>query len=199
MTYSASMVSCLFWLQETRKTAELMDRGLSLTEIRGTAVTDNIYQVRAADRAVRIAGATHKRISALPEPLQKKFLSADITTAKMILLLAIMKTDLLFYEFMHTVFKQAVVLGESTLSDGAVNVFFDTKISSSDEIASWSESAIKKLKQTYIKVLVESGVLSSVKERKIITPMIDYKLQDDLNSAGLLSYLSTLTGDDVHE
>ena len=103
---------------------------------------------------------------------------------------------MLFYEFMHTVFRQSIVLGESVLSERAVNVFFDTKIAESSEVAGWTEQAIKKLKQIYIKNLVESGLLSSAKDRKIIAPMIDYRLQNLLRAAGLLPYLSALTGED---
>ncbi|MEG1683622.1 MAG: DUF1819 family protein, partial [Oscillospiraceae bacterium] len=64
------------------------------------------------------------------------------------------------------------------------------------EVAGWTEQAIKKLKQVYIKNLVESGLLSSAKERKIVAPLIDYRLQETLKAAGLLSYLSALTGED---
>ena len=196
MEYSASMVSCLFWLQESRKTAELMSQGLSVSDIRSIAVKENIYQVRTADRAIRIAGATYKRLHALPDELLQDFISADLATAKLILLIAIMQTDLLFYEFMHTVFRQAVVLGESVLPERAVNVFFDAKSAESTEVASWTEQAIKKLKQVYVKTLVESGLLSSAKERKIVVPLIDYRLHETLKAAGLLPYLSALTGED---
>lgn len=196
MEYSASMVSCLFWLQESRKTAQLMSKGLSISEIRTVAVDENIYQVRTAERAIRIAGATYKRLHALPGELLQHFISADLATARLILLISIMRTDLLFYEFMHTVFRQSIVLGESVLSERAVNIFFDTKIAESSEVAGWTEQAIKKLKQVYIKNLVESGLLSSAKDRKIIAPMIDYRLQKLLRAAGLLPYLSALTGED---
>lgn len=199
MDYSASMVSCLFWLQETRKTAELMHDGLTLQEIRKKAVADNLYQVHSPDRATRIAGVSYKRLAALNEPLRSWFLSADIKTAKLILLLAIMKTDLLFYEFMHSAFKQTVVLGEKTLTDSAINVFFDRKIAENPEVASFSETAIRKLKQIYVKVLAEADVLSSVKERLIRLPMIDYRLHAAVVEARMLPYLATLTGEDTDE
>lgn len=198
MKYSASMVSCLFWLQESRKTAQLMSRGLSIFEIRRVATDENIYQVRTAERSIRIAGATHKRLYALPNELLQHFVLADLATARLILLIAIMQTDLLFYEFMHTVFRQSIVLGERVFPDRAVNVFFDSKIAESSEVAGWTEQAIKKLKQVYIKNLVESGLLSSAKERKIIAPLIGYRLQNLLRAAGLLPYLSALTGDDYN-
>lgn len=199
MEYSASMVSCLFWLQETRKTAELMLDGFTLQEIREKAVAENIYQVHSPDRATRIAGVSYKRLAALDESLRSQFLSADISTAKLILLIAIMKTDLLFYEFMHTTFKQSVVLGEKTLTDNAINVFFDRKIAESSAVASFSETAIRKLKQIYVKVLAEAGVLSSAKERLIQLPMIDYRLHAAMIEAKMLPYLATLTGEDADE
>ncbi len=194
--YSASMVSCLFWFQETRKTAELIYSGCSAQEIREKAVTDNIYQVRSPDRAVRIVGVSFKRLAALNEELLSQFIQADIKTAKLILLLAIMKTDLLFYEFMHTVFKQTVVLGQKSLSDSNINVFFDSKISESAEVAAFSESAIKKLKQTYVKFLIEANILTSAKDKYVQMPMIDYRLHAIIKEAGFLPYLSTLTGEE---
>lgn len=199
MEYSASMVSCLFWLQESRKTAELMQQGLSLAEIRARAVVENLYQVTAPDRATRIAGVTYKRMSTLSEQLLSQFIASDFKTAKLILLLSIMKTDLLFYEFMHTVFKQSILLGEKKLSDRATGVFFDNKIGEHTEVASFSESTIKKLKQTYIKILVEAELLSSAKEKDIQPPMIDYRLQHAAQVAGMLPYLSALTGEDCYE
>ena len=63
-------------------------------------------------------------------------------------------------------------------------------------MAKWTESAIKKLKQTYIKILDEAGMLSSVKgERKIITPVVDYKTRQLLIENHLVVYLNALTGD----
>lgn len=196
--YSASMVSCLFWLQETRKTAELMEQGHTLEEIRVKAVEENIYQVRATDRAIRIVGVSVKRLSALSEQLRRQFLVADIKNAKLILLLAILKTDLLFYEFMHTTFKEAVILGEKSLTDSAITIFFDTKIAESREVAAFSEGVIKKLKQVYVKTLVEADILSDIRQKLIQLPLIDYRLYDALEKAGMLPYVTTLTGDDYH-
>lgn len=192
--YSAGSVSCLFWLQETRKTAELMEQGVSLADIRTQAADENIYQVKSAKRAIGIAGACHKRVSALSDELRSQFIRTDIKTAKLILLLAIMKTDLLFFEFMHTAVKQAIVLGEKSIAESASTMFFNRKIEESPEVAAFSESAIAKLKQTYIKYLVEADILSSVAERTIQPIMIDYRLQDAVARANMMPYLATLTG-----
>ena len=79
------------------------------------------------------------------------------------------------------------------------NIFatkIDSKIAQSEVVAKWTESAIKKLKQTYIKILHEAGMLSSVKgERKIVTPVVDYKTRQVLIEHHLMVYLNALTGE----
>lgn len=195
MEYSAG-TSRLFWLSETRKTAELLLNGLSKTEIKELAIKENIYQIRADDRIRRIASVTLNRLESLPETLVQQLVSGHIGTAKLLVLISIMKTDRLFFEFVYEVHRQAIILGENIITDRAVNAFFDSKIAQSEVVAKWTESAIKKLKQTYIKILDEAGMLSSVKgERKIITPVVDYKTRQLLIENHLVVYLNALTGD----
>ena len=195
MEYSAG-TSRLFWLSETRKTAELLLNGLSKTEIKELAIKENIYQIRAEDRIRRIASVTLNRLASLPETLVQQLVSGHIGTAKLLVLISIMKTDRLFFEFVYEVHRQAIILGENIITDRAVNAFFDSKIAQSEVVAKWTESAIKKLKQTYIKILDEAGMLSSVKgERKIITPVVDYKTRQLLIENHLVVYLNALTGD----
>ena len=195
MEYSAG-TSRLFWLSETRKTAELLLNGLSKTEIKELAIKENIYQIRADDRIRRIASVTLNRLESLPETLVQQLVSGHIGTAKLLVLISIMKTDRLFFEFVYEVHRQAIILGENIITDRAVNAFFDSKIAQSEVVAKWTESAIKKLKQTYIKILDEAGMLSSVKgERKIITPVVDYKTRQLLIENHLVVYLNALTGE----
>lgn len=195
MEYSAG-TSRLFWLSETRKTAELLLNGLSKTEIKELAIKENIYQIRAEDRIRRIASVTLNRLASLPETLVQQLVSGHIGTAKLLVLISIMKTDRLFFEFVHEVHRQAIILGENVIPDRAVNAFFDSKIAQSEVVAKWKESAIKKLKQTYIKILHEAGLLSSVKgERKIVTPVVDYKTRQVLVEHHLQVYLNALTGE----
>ncbi len=196
MKYSAGMVSCLFWLSEARKTAQYLINSFSKQEIIDMAIKENIYQVRAEDRAKRIVRLSLKRLETLSPELMKHFIACDISTAKVILLLTIMKTDLLFYEFIHSVYRQAIILGTKKLQDSDINIFFDDKISKSDIVAKWSESAIKKLKQTYTKILWEAGVIDSATgTRNIIVPLVDYKTIDMINEAGLAPYLDALIGE----
>ena len=197
MEYSAGMVSTLFWLSETRKTAELLTRGIDKTAIKQMALTDNIYQVCAEDRVRRIFGIAIKRLASLPETLVQQIASGDIGTAKLLVLLSVMKTDRLFFEFVHEVHRQAILLGENQITDRAINTFFTVKIAQSEVVAQWSDSAIKRLKQCYTKVLFEAGLLSSPSgERKIMIPPVDYKIKQIIDDHGLSHYLNAITGEE---
>ena len=67
MEYSAGLTSQLFWLQEARKTASLMEEGKEKVNIREIVWTENIYQVRAEYRAIEVLNNTWRRISLLPK------------------------------------------------------------------------------------------------------------------------------------
>lgn len=196
MEYSASLVSCLFWLSETRKTAEYMLQKKTKDEIKQIAVDDNIYQVRARERSTRIFGVTYKRLELLPKELVEAIAKADISTAKIIVLISIMKTDRLFFEFMHEIYRGNIILGDMTIKDRDLNQFFNEKVLQSKEVAGFSESAIKKLKQCYTRMLFEAGLLSQgIGDKQIKKVAIDYRIIKQFEDAGLGVYLNAITGE----
>jgi len=196
MEYSAGMVSKLFWLLETRKTAELLIQEKSINEIKLLAINENIYQVQSDDRASRIAGVTIKRLQGLSHDLVEQIVNGDVATAKLIILISIMKTDRLFFQFMHEVYRTAIIVGDQAITDQALNTFFEEKITQSERVAKWSESTIKRLKQCYIGILYEAGVvMKNEKHRNIMPPHINYKLKKQLEDDGLTPYLNAVTGE----
>lgn len=196
MEYSAGMVSCLFWLNEAINTIPYYLDNTSVSDMRKIAVEQNLYQVRAEDRCKRITGVVYKRLNTLTPELITELRDSDINTARIVHLISIMKSDLLFFEFMNLVFKKSLQLGKKNLEDADIKNFFDEKIAQSAEVAAFSESAIYKLKQTYVKFLIESGLVENAQSKKILTPYIDYRLQELLKRTGYGIYLSTITGID---
>jgi hypothetical protein len=122
--------------------------------------------------------------------------NSDINTARIIHLISIMKSDLLFFEFMNLVFKKTLQLGKKNLEEADIKNFFDEKIAQSEEVANFSTSAIAKLKQTYVKFLIESEIVENAQTKKILIPYIDYRIQDLLKKSDCGIYLSTITGID---
>lgn len=196
MKYSAGIVSHAFWLSETRKTAELLVAGEDLKQIRFLAQTENIYQVKNETRALRIANAIVQRLESLPHVLVEQIAKSDIGTAKLLILISIMKTDLLFFEFMHEVYRPAILLGENIITARAMNSFFNEKKGQSETVAKWIDTTINRLKLSYIGLLREAGLLNTeTAERKIIIPLVDYNLRKQMEENGLTPYLNAVTGE----
>ena len=196
MEYSAGNVSNLLWFVEMRETAKLLQT-MDMKEVADKVVKENLYQQKSENRAKREFGCIKKRLSALPTKLVEEMIRADINTAKLIALVAAMSTDLLLFELVYEVYRIKLNMDEDSLKDADLNMFFNRKIEQSEEIASWSESAIKKLKQTYCKYMQEAGLLQEPanNERKITKPYIDWELRNILIDYNMEKYLYALTGE----
>lgn len=195
MEYSASMVSTLFWWSETQQVAQMLKDNVSAEEMKKKAIDENIFMVKAPDRRRRILNLALKRLKSLPDEMVSMLASAEFRTAKLIVLISVMCTDRLFHEYCYDVYRKAIVLGRMQITDDETNRFFNEKIGQSEKVASFSTSAIYKLKQTYTKVLYEAGLLSdSAKERKILIPFINNDLDKICQENDLTAYLNILLG-----
>lgn len=196
MEYSAGNVSNLLWFVEMRETAKLL-QNYDVEVVKSMVLEENIYQQKAENRARREFNCIKKRLDAIPESLAKEMIASDINTAKIIAVITVMATDILFFELMYEVYRIKLSMDEESLKDADLNMFFNRKIEQSDIVAGWSDSAIKKLKQTYCKYMQSAGILQEpVKsERKIIRPYIDDELRNILMSNDMEKYLYTLTGE----
>ena len=198
MEYSAGSVSKLFWYIETKETVKLL-KDKSLDEVKNLVISDNLYQQKSEDRLNREFSVISKRIMSLPESLRYMISDADIMTSKLIVLISIMATDRLFFELMYEVFREKIRMEEETLKDSDLNVFFRSKQEQSDVCAKWTDSAIKKLKQTFQKYMLEAQLLknseSSKSEKIVIKPYIEQELRQGLMSNDMEKYLYALTGE----
>lgn len=195
MEYSAGLTSKLFWLQESRKTAYYIVEGYSKADIRRIAWEENIYQVKAEYRAYEVLNGTYRRISVLPVPVLKAFIKCDVETAKILNLIAILMDSRLFFEFIHEVYDEKIRLGEKEITDRDLNVFFSDKAMQSDTVAGWTDTAVKKLKQCFTRMMFEAGLLESSAKPRIIRPVhIDYRTEKLLIENDLGEYLKAVKG-----
>ncbi|MGO5050907.1 DUF1819 family protein [Lachnospiraceae bacterium LCP25S3_G4] len=196
MEYSAGIVSNLLWFVETRATAKLLCEGKTKQEIKVFVVSENLYQQKQERRAINQFRCIMTRLNALPDELIKELNQSDLATAKLIILVGAMATDRLLFEFVYEVYRNNIKMGENKLEDRDFNVFFQEKAAQSQKIAGWSESAIKKLKQTYSKYLFEAGLIEGVKEnRNIVKVYVDDRLRNSLVQNNMEQYLFAMTGE----
>ncbi len=194
MKYSAGMAAKSFWYLESKKTAQYMLDDKTKKQILELAIKDNIYQVETENRAKNMANAIYSRLSNLPKQLLSAIVSSDITTSKVLVLISIMKSDRLFFEFMYEIFRNNVILGDFTLKDRDINVFFDEKKSQSEIVDKWTDGTVKKLKSRYLTILNFAGLIRTDSDkREIIVPYIDFRVKKHLLDNDMAPYMYTIT------
>ncbi|KAA5805924.1 MULTISPECIES: DUF1819 family protein [Thermoanaerobacterium] len=196
LEYKSTIKSRPFLFKETKKAAELINKGLKEFEIKNKAKNDNIFQVNTETRRSEIASTVMRRLKALDDFLIDKLANGEIDTSKQIVVYAIMKTDRLFFEFMYEVFREKILLRDFTLQDKDFNIFFDRKKEQSERVASWDDYTFYKLKQVYIRILFEAGFIKNQKnDREITRPIVEEDVAYHLKEIGDTKYLNALTGE----
>ena len=138
---------------------------------------------------------TYRRVSALPEAVLRAFTTCDVETAKILNLIAILMDSRLFFEFLHEVYDEKLRLGEKDITDRDLNVFFSDKALQSDVVAGWTDTAVRKLKQCFTRMMFEAGLLESSARPRTIKPIhIDYRTEELLTANGLGEYLKAVNG-----
>jgi len=194
MEYKTTIKTLPFLFLEMKKAANLVLQGLKDNEIKEKALYDNIFQVNTETRRKEIASMVLKRIKVLDEVLLHKLVHGDIETGKLIVLYSIMKTDRLFFEFMDEVFKEKLIVKDYVIEDKDFNIFFDRKREQSEKVASWDDYTFYKLKQVFIRILYEAGLISNKRNRKIIKPVLDPSIIEHLKEKGEKAILNIFLG-----
>lgn len=179
-------------LFELKQVVKLKQKGLSETEIRKKVVEDNVFQVTNKNRINRSLPSVMKRASVIDEVLAAYMLEGSLEIGKVINLYAIMKTDLLFFEFMAEVIGERLQTNNYLLEKKDINIFFTVKSEQSERVASWSDINIEKLKRAYMQVLFESGILKDRKGNELNRLIIDDQLKEHLKHIGDIKYVHAM-------
>ena len=193
--YNASITSSLFWVQESRKTASYIKDGLSREELCELSRKENIYMAPSDDRKRKIANTTYDRIILLPPKLIAFLSDCDLESAKIIVLLSIMLKDDLFHDFMVEIYKEKMMLGDKKIVNNDVRIYIEEKRNMYEAAAKIWDASVYKLGQTYIKFLIECGLVENAKTGKIKVPYIDYNLVNLLEESGYRDFISIITGE----
>ena len=196
MEYSASAVKYLFWFVETRETAKML-LDYSPDEVRNIVIEQNTYQQKNRSRIINEYGCILRRLEAIPERMKVLLLKTDVYTAKLIVLISIMASDRLFFELMHDVYRRKLHLGEEEYKDSDWSIFIGNKAEQNDLIAGWTDGTVNRIKSSYLKYLLESGLIRKESSRRkyIARPYMDPELRQILLQESMDGYLNALTGE----
>ncbi|NMM63714.1 DUF1819 family protein [Clostridium sp. P21] len=196
MEYKSTIKSRPYLYKETKKAAILINQGLSLSEIKKKSLEENIFQLESEARKKEVASIIASRLQILDKHIIEKIVKGNIETSKILVLYSIIKTDRLFFEFMNEIYKEKILLRDFYIKDKDFNLFFQSKREQSDKVASWTEYTLKKLKQVYIRILFECGLIKNQKgDREIKIPIVENEVKQYLYKIGDKIYINAILGD----
>ncbi|MBM7605947.1 hypothetical protein JOC75_003975 [Metabacillus crassostreae] len=184
LEYSSSLNGASFLLFELKQVLKLKQLGLTNQQIRQKVKEDNLFQFNNQGRINRALPSVMKRAEALDETLASLLLEDSIETGKTLNLYAIMKTDLLFFEFMDEVIGEKLLNNDYLIEKKDINLFFTSKAEQSEKVAGWSDINIEKLKRAFMQVLFESGMLRTRKGKELNRLVIDERIKNHLTHIG---------------
>lgn len=193
--YSAGLISQSFWFVEMKKVIKQIDDGKSEEEIKKMCIEENLFGAAKEYRAKRMYGYIWNRTKKLDKALIDLFCTSDLATQKIINLIAILRSDRLFFEFMFEVYREKKILGVPVMEDIDVNVFFKNKEIQSEDIAAWTDNTKRRLRSIYFNYLIDANLLTVVDKKKMITPpILDIALERYLETCGDNSIIKAITG-----
>ena len=195
LPYSAGLMSQSCWFVEFKKIVQLIAAGRTEDEIKSECLENNLLGAVKEYRAKRMYGYLINRSKMLDEELIQLFMERDLGTQKLINLIAILRGDRLFFEFVYEVYREKAILGQRELEDQDVNVFFRNKGNQSELVENWNDSTKKHLKSSYLTCMADAGLLRVEKKvRSITTPIVDSRLASYLKRSGDHALLVAISG-----
>ncbi|WP_318263894.1 DUF1819 family protein [Peribacillus simplex] len=192
LEYTSSLNGASFLLFELKQVLKLKQIGLSFQEIRYKVKEENLFQFNNKGRINRALPSVMRRAEVIDNTLSTLFIEGSVEMSKVINLYAIMKTDLLFYEFMNEVISEKLQNNDYIIEKKDINLFFTAKSEQSEKMESWSDINIEKLKRAFMQVLFESGMLRERRSKELNRLIIDESIKHHISHIGDTEYLRAM-------
>lgn len=195
LPYSAGLMAQSSWFIEFKKIVQLIASGMNEDEIERECLHNNLFGMPNEYRAKRVYHYLKNRAEMLDEQLIEMFKNGDVDTQKQINLIAILRGDRLFFEFLFEVYREKILIGQEELGDVEFNAFFRQKGIESEIVECWSDSTKKHLRSNYTTCMVDAGLLRMDGKRRLLRrPIVDTALERYMIDAGEESVIKAIMG-----
>jgi hypothetical protein len=189
--YNGSLTAEQFLFHEMRIVAKQYLEGKPAYEIVEYVRRDNLFQYPTERQVSRLARACYKRLVALDnDQLVYELANASSDVAKQINLYAMMRYNRLVREFMTDLVGGKYRQQDLSYTKKDINVFFSHLQEQNDDVATWSEQTIGKLKQVLTKCLIETEMLDSVKDTTLNPIFVSAELEAGIRANNDLTALA---------
>jgi hypothetical protein len=168
--YNADMVAGSLMVPESRKIARLLLEQADDIIWYQSIVVGNILQKRSPATAKRQSRLIRNRLKLMTPDLWELIVEGPSEVATQAVLAAAIKQSRLLGDFMDQVVRHHVKTFDPQLKTKDWSMFVENCEQLHHEVATWSESTCKKLKQVILRILAEAGYLDSTRSLRI-TPV----------------------------
>jgi hypothetical protein len=154
-------------ITESRIIAEILLKKLPENEWKRVIVDDNVLQKKSPQTALRFANVIRKRLESMGESFIQSLLDVSERAYIQLLMAAFMVQSPVIVDFMQECLAEARRTYRPDIPNDAWISFIDDRIKSVPELASYSESTLKRMGSNVIKALVDTGYLKSTRQRQI--------------------------------
>jgi len=169
-------------ITESRIIAEIQLKNLSVDEWKKLVVDENVLQKKSAQTALRFANVIRKRLEVMGEPFSQLLLDVSERAYIQLLMAAFMIQSPVIVDFMQECLAEARRTYKPDIANDAWISFIDDRIKVIPELASYSETTLKRMGSHVIKALVDAGYLKSTRQRQIQAVYLLPEVKDLLNS-----------------
>ena len=179
--YKGSLTREQFLFYEIRVAARLLSEGNTRQEATAKIVEDNLFQFPTERMISSIANTCYNRLDILNSSmLVDRIANGDAENAKLINLYAMMRSNKIVWDFMVTVIGEKFRTQDFSIEVKDFNLFMMRLQEQNEDVASWSDKTIAKIKQVLKKSLAEAGYLDSTKSTTLNPVLAGYDLIDGI-------------------
>ena len=183
--YNGGLTREQFLFYEIRIVANMLCQGYSRDEILEKIKTENLFQFPTERMISTITKTCFKRIDALQsENLIENLAHSYVDVSKQINLYAMMRYNRIVWDFMVNVIGEKFRTQQLDFSGKDLNLFFFRLQEQNDNVASWSDSTIAKIKQVLKKSLIECDYLDNSKAEQLNTVYLYPELESGILENG---------------
>lgn len=193
--YSTALTGEPFLFNETRTLSRFIVGGEDINTLRKRNLSENLIMHKKTGSLKRASSPIFRRLSTMSEATLSTFAESDIESAKILLLIAISKTDRLVRDFLLDIYADKLIIKAEKIDKSDVERYFESVYSNEPLLRDRSEETKAKLKQQLMKILAEAGLVKKQASVYLVTrPNITNKLANLLIADGDSEYIKALGG-----
>lgn len=188
--YKSSLTREPFLFYEMRVVCRLLDKGLDRASIIENVTKQNLFQYPTERSSERMARACLTRIGFLEDTsLVSIVANGPVEEAKQICLYAMMKQYRLVLDMMVTVVGEKYRTVDLSWNSNVARAFLVRLKEQNESVAAWSESTTREIRKVLVKLLVETGYLSSTRASKLEPVFLYPSLENVIRAQGTTNVL----------